>query len=65
MQITRLRVEQLRRFRAPLELAGFTPGLNILAGPNEAGKSTLVRAIRAAFFERHKSSMVDLSLIHI
>ncbi|CAN7538760.1 AAA family ATPase [Pseudorhodoferax sp. LjRoot39] len=59
MQITRLRVEQLRRFRAPLELAGFTPGLNILAGPNEAGKSTLVRAIRAAFFERHKSSMVD------
>lgn len=59
MQITRLRVEQLRRFKAPLELAGFTPGLNILAGPNEAGKSTLVRAIRAAFFERHKSSMVD------
>lgn len=59
MQITRLRVEQLRRFRAPLELGGFTPGLNILAGPNEAGKSTLVRAIRAAFFERHKSSMVD------
>lgn len=59
MQITRLRVEQLRRFRAPLELSGFTSGLNILAGPNEAGKSTLVRAIRAAFFERHKSSMVD------
>ncbi|MGC3984367.1 MAG: ATP-binding protein [Pseudorhodoferax sp.] len=59
MRITRLRVEQLRRFRAPLELDGFTPGLNILAGPNEAGKSTLVRAIRAAFFERHKSSMVD------
>nr|WP_222124978.1 AAA family ATPase [Variovorax boronicumulans] len=59
MQITRLRVEQLRRFRAPLELSGFTPGLNILAGPNEAGKSTLVRAIRAAFFERHKSSMVE------
>ncbi|WP_326540930.1 AAA family ATPase [Pseudorhodoferax sp.] len=59
MRITRLRVEQLRRFRAPLELAGFAPGLNILAGPNEAGKSTLVRAIRAAFFERHKSSMVD------
>jgi hypothetical protein len=59
MQITRLRVEQLRRFRQPLELAGFEPGLNILAGPNEAGKSTLVRAIRAAFFERHKSSAVD------
>ncbi|MFT3720552.1 AAA family ATPase [Pseudorhodoferax sp.] len=59
MKITRLRVEQLRRFRRPLELDGFAPGLNILAGPNEAGKSTLVRAIRAAFFERHKSAMVE------
>ncbi|SDC45459.1 DNA repair exonuclease SbcCD ATPase subunit [Variovorax sp. CF079] len=58
-QITRLRVEQLRRFRQPLELTAFEPGLNILAGPNEAGKSTLVRAIRAAFFERHRSTAVD------
>lgn len=49
-QITRLRVEQIRRFRSPLELGGFEPGLNIVAAPNEAGKSTLVRAIRAAFF---------------
>lgn len=59
MKITRLRVEQLRRFRQPQEFRDFEPGLNILAGPNEAGKSTLVRAIRAAFFERHKSSMVE------
>lgn len=59
LQITRLRVEQLRRFRQPLELRGFEPGLNILAAPNEAGKSTLVRAIRAAFFERHRSTVVD------
>lgn len=59
LQITRLRVEQLRRFRKPLELRGFEPGLNILTGPNEAGKSTLVRAIRAAFFERHRSTVVE------
>ncbi|MDM0020671.1 AAA family ATPase [Variovorax saccharolyticus] len=59
LHITRLRVDQLRRFRKPLELRGFEPGLNILAGPNEAGKSTLVRAIRAAFFERHRSTVVD------
>lgn len=59
LQITRLRVEQLRRFRKPLELRGFEPGLNILSAPNEAGKSTLVRAIRAAFFERHRSTAVD------
>ncbi|MDM0032800.1 AAA family ATPase [Variovorax sp. J22P271] len=59
LQITRLRVEQLRRFRKPLELRGFEPGLNILSAPNEAGKSTLVRAIRAAFFERHRSTVVE------
>ena len=59
LQITRLRVEQLRRFRAPFELDGFEPGLNIVAAANEAGKSTLVRAIRAAFFERHRSTQVE------
>lgn len=59
MKITRLRVAELRRFRAPFEIAGLHDGLNVFTGPNEAGKSTLVRAIRAAFFERHKSSSVD------
>jgi len=59
LQITRLRVEQLRRFRAPLELGGFEAGLNIVAAANETGKSTLVRAIRAAFFERHRSTAVE------
>lgn len=55
LQLTRLRVEQLRKFAA-LELSGLKPGLNIIAGPNEAGKSSLVRAIRAAFLERYSSS---------
>lgn len=59
MKLTRLRVSELRRFRAPFELAEMQHGLNIFAAANEAGKSTLVRAIRAAFFERHKSSSVD------
>ncbi len=59
MRLTRLRVAELRRFRAPFELAEIQPGLNIFTAANEAGKSTLVRAIRAAFFERHKSSSVD------
>lgn len=59
MRIERLRVESLRQFRAPYELAGLQPGLNLFSGPNEAGKSTLVRAIRAAFFERHRSTSVD------
>ena len=58
MQLKRLRIAQLRRFQQPLELADLEPGINLITGPNESGKSTLVRAIRAAFFERHRSSSV-------
>jgi len=59
MKLQRVRIEQLRQFRQPLELTALEPGLNLIHGPNESGKSTLVRAIRAAFFERHRSSSVD------
>ena len=58
LHLSRLRVEQLRQFRQGFELSDLQPGLNIFCGPNEAGKSSLVRAIRAAFFERHRSSAV-------
>jgi DNA repair exonuclease SbcCD ATPase subunit len=59
MKLTRLCVAELRQFRKPLELADLQPGLNLFAGANEAGKSTLVRAIRAAFFERFRSTAVE------
>ncbi len=59
MKINRLRVSELRQFRQPFELRDLQPGLNLFTGANEAGKSTLVRAIRAAFFERHRSTSVD------
>lgn len=59
MRLSRLRVAELRQFRAPFELTDIQPGLNIFTGANEAGKSTLVRAIRAAYFERHRSTSVD------
>jgi hypothetical protein len=59
LQLRRLRIEQLRQYQKPFEIACFEPGLNIFTGPNEAGKSSIVRAIRAAFFERHRSTAVD------
>ncbi|MDK8464988.1 AAA family ATPase [Marinobacter sp. SS13-12] len=59
MKLRRLKVEQLRQFRQPFVMDDLQPGLNLIHGPNESGKSTLVRAIRAAFFERYRTSSVD------
>ncbi len=59
MKIRRLRIEQFKRFRDPLEIGEFTNGLNLFAAPNESGKSTVAEAIRAAFFERHRSASVE------
>lgn len=59
MKLISLRVEQFRRFRQPVEVRNLQSGINLFTGPNESGKSTLVRAIRAAFFERFKSNSVD------
>lgn len=59
MKITRLALEEFRQFRTPLVLDGLTDGLNIFVGPNEAGKSTVAAALRAAFLERFKTKMVS------
>ena len=59
MRITRLRIENFRRFRAPVEITGLDAGLNLFAAPNESGKSTIAAAIRAAFLERHKTGSLD------
>ena len=50
--ITDLVVENFRKFDRPQRLTGLGPGLNLLAAPNEAGKSTLKAALDAALFQR-------------
>jgi len=59
MRLQRVRIEQVRQFRSPITLDDLQAGINLIHGPNESGKSTLVRAIRAAFFERHRSKSVE------
>lgn len=59
MKLTHIRVEQFKQFREPIEIDGLHDGINLFCGPNEAGKSTLVAAIRAAFFERFRSSAAE------
>ncbi len=56
MKITSLSVEGAGRFGTAVSVQGLGDGVNILAAGNEAGKSTLFRAIRACLFERHSTS---------
>src|SRR5690606_10645816 len=58
MKIHRIALQEFRKFRDPVVLDGLADGLNIIAGPNEAGKSTLAAAMRAAFRERYKTTEV-------
>ncbi|MBU4610064.1 AAA family ATPase [Achromobacter sp. GG226] len=58
MHLRTLRLSEFRRFVPTFELAGLAPGLNLITGPNEAGKSTLAAAVRAAFLERYRTSTV-------
>jgi predicted ATP-dependent endonuclease of OLD family len=55
MRLKRIRIEQFRKFSAPIEVWGLEQGLNVLHGPNEAGKSTIAQALRTLFFERHNT----------
>ncbi|REJ86242.1 MAG: hypothetical protein DWQ36_09800 [Acidobacteria bacterium] len=40
--------------------ARFQPGLNLLVGPNESGKSSLLEAVLRGLLDRHGSRTVDL-----
>jgi DNA repair exonuclease SbcCD ATPase subunit len=52
-------VSRFRQFRAAVEVRDLAPGLNVIAGDNEEGKSTLLQAIRAALFDKYTSSVAD------
>ena len=55
MKLRRLSVNQFKRFTVPTQLGELGDGLNLVVGPNELGKSTLLDALRAVLFERYSS----------
>ena len=57
MKIHSLEVQDFRGIREANVLFG--PGLTVLHGPNELGKSTLIEAIRAALFQQTSSVTGD------
>lgn len=55
MKINSIVVDGVGKFGIRSEVTGLGTGVNILAAGNEAGKSTLFRAVRACLFERHNT----------
>lgn len=61
MRIRRLQVRDLRRYRElDIDLA---PGVTVVRGPNEAGKTTIQRAIELAITRRVTSGAADLDAL--
>ena len=60
MRLLRLEAENFRGVRSA-EL-DFEPGVNLLHGPNELGKSTLAEAVRAALLTKPSSKQADTYL---
>ena len=48
MQISRIAIRNFRKLTGMPPLEGLGPGLNVVVGSNEAGKSTVLAALRAA-----------------
>ena len=55
MKLRSLAVNQFKKFTTPTRLEGIEDGLNVVVGPNEMGKSTLLDALRAVLFEKYSS----------
>ena len=55
LRLRRIALDGFRKFRTPTVIEGLTDGLNIIIEDNETGKSTLLEALRAAFFVRHNT----------
>ncbi|MEZ5925112.1 MAG: AAA family ATPase [Hyphomicrobiaceae bacterium] len=60
MKLRAVRVRELGCFREPIAVEGLSGALDVLAGANEAGKSTLFRAIEALFLESYRTDSQKL-----
>jgi DNA repair exonuclease SbcCD ATPase subunit len=56
MKLRTLEIDQFRKFDRPVRIEGIGDGLNLIVGPNELGKSTVLAALEAVLFEKHRST---------
>ena len=53
MRIEWFAVRDFRKLSGGVCVKGLQPGITVIAGDNEEGKSTLLRALQSGFFDRH------------
>lgn len=63
MKLRSLALNQFKKFTNPMRLDGIDAGLNVVVGPNEMGKSTLLDALRAALFEKYSSKAQPIAAL--
>lgn len=63
MRIRGITLEGVGRFAERVRIEGFGLGVNILAAENEAGKSTIFKALRACLFERHGTANKEVKAL--
>lgn len=56
MRLRALRVSEVGQFTKPITMEGIGDGLNVLTGPNELGKSTLLKALDALLRVKYNSN---------
>jgi energy-coupling factor transporter ATP-binding protein EcfA2 len=56
MLIKRIEIKNFRRLIGPVFIENLKGGINVIAGDNEEGKSTILQALKALFFQRHNST---------
>lgn len=61
MLIRRIEVRNFKKLLGPVIFDGLKDGLNIIAGDNEEGKSTLLHAIKAGIFQKHNSKTQNIN----
>ena len=58
-----LELTHVGRFRETVRLGPFAPGLNVLAAPNESGKSTALHAVARTLFDRHSTKSEEIKAL--
>lgn len=58
-----LELTHVGRFRETVRLGPLAPGLNVLASPNESGKSTALHAAARGLFDRHSTRSEEIKTL--